>query len=821
MSNLYSPDIVGPLHCWTGQIVDDSNWYPNQNPGIHDRNDVPGYGFRYKVRIFGRDVRGKDQVPDEQLDWATVVLPVTAGSGHGGSVQTPNLRQGAYVMGYYEDGARATKPVIMGAFPNHSQTILFGGDTTENFSPRSGYKGKSGDKPVSTKNLYAAGPSSLGACESAHNENCVNHQDQQKDGARCHYIPKTKKCDGPSGEIKGVQRFIKNTLALIQRVKAEANSFLGAASDITNTISGIVSDAANFISSLMKSLLDKMRGFIVNKLQAGIKALVDLLPPNQRPGFNQVNETATDTLQCVFNKIIRGLVGLITQLLNGLIDKYINAPMCAIENFIGSILSSILGDITSAISGVLSVIQGALGAIGNIANQIFGALDVLIGVLKFLSCDEETDCTMGEEWSFWGGAKCAVENVRAGIGSFYQGVLSGVASSDTPPCNTSAFPCGPPTFSITGNTAVPANAPGFIADAIGNPIVSVTGSILGIDLVSGGSYTNRPNVVVSDTCGIGGGVVAVPIMGSPGIGTTVTTTITTTSGTTRIVAGTTRVLEGTSVLVNNGETIIITVNGEQIPPIQGTVTIINNNVTTAGKTEVGDAITVITTGGITTSSIQQSSDTYPVEKIVIIDPGTGFLSAPNGDLGGNGDVWATKEQTVVQRNDGSYDVPYNPGSVIDVLPGDTVQYPGQPPVVITRPETITAPVYEATENPRGINPSTSNGQYPVVLSIESIFITNPGVSYFPTDKITITPDNGAVLEPKYDQQGRLVDVAVVSPGIGFTDIPKIYITSEQGVNAQMVPLFKITRIGDLPENQDIVPPGTAIINVVDCVGRFS
>lgn len=850
MSNLYSPDVVGQLYWWTGQIVDDSTWYPNQNPKIHDRNDVPGYGHRYKVRIFGRDVATKSEVPDEQLDWATVVLPVTAGTGHAGSVQTPNLRQGAYVMGYYEDGPRATKPVIMGAFPNHSQTVLFGGDPTENFAPRSGYKGKSGDKPVSTKNLYTAGPNSTFQSECPQNTSCVNQQDQQKDGARCHYIPKTKKCDGPSGEIGAVQRAIKNLLALVQRIKAEANSFLGAASDITNSISGIVNDAANMISGLMKGLLDKMRGFVVNLIQKGVSKLLDLLPPNKRSTFNQKNETLSDLIQCIFNKIMKGLKALITQLLNGLIDKYINAPMCAIENFIGNFLSSIMGDVTSGINSVVSSIQSALGSVGNIVGQVLGALNVLIGILKFLSCEEETDCTMGDQWSFWDGAKCAVENARTDLGTFYQGVLSGISSmggtTTAPPCNTSAYPCGVPSISITGTSNIgSANLPGFLSNALANPIVSATGSILGIDLVNGGTYTSPPIVNIIDNCGQGGGAVAVPIMAPSGIGSTTGTinTITTINGSTEITGGspeTPTIIIGEINVTNTGGTIvgvastqtisggitdIIFGNSSQQITVNDATTILttNNgvtNVVTTGTIPTGEFITINTVGGSTNISSEPIPDTLTIEKIVLVDPGTGYLSAPNGDLGGNGSIWATADQTIVQRSDGSYDVPYNSGSVIDVLPGDTVQYPGQAPTVIISPDTITAPVYERP-NQRGGDPSSTTGQYPVVLSIGNIYITNPGVSYFPTDKITITPDNGAILEPKYDKQGRLVDVAVVNPGIGFTEIPKIYINSEQGVNAHMVPVFNIIRIGDLPENQDVVPPGTPIISVVDCVGRFS
>ena len=104
----------------------------------------------------------------------------------------------------------------------------------------------------------------------------------------------------------------------------------------------------------VKNIIDKMRGYVVNKINAGISDLINLLPPNQRPGANEKAENTTDILQCVFNKIIKGLVGMVEKLLRGIVDQYINAPMCAAEQFLANLLSSILGTITSAINSALS-----------------------------------------------------------------------------------------------------------------------------------------------------------------------------------------------------------------------------------------------------------------------------------------------------------------------------------------------------------------------------------------------------------------------------------------------------------------------------------
>ena len=113
---------------WRGQIVDDSVWRDNILAGKYEDKDSPlGYGRRYKVRIFGEHDLGGEEgypIPDEQLPWAHIEFPVTAGSGAGNCKQTPALRQGNIVSGYWSDGPNKQVPIITGVIGNNEQTIL-------------------------------------------------------------------------------------------------------------------------------------------------------------------------------------------------------------------------------------------------------------------------------------------------------------------------------------------------------------------------------------------------------------------------------------------------------------------------------------------------------------------------------------------------------------------------------------------------------------------------------------------------------------------------------------------------------------------------
>ena len=802
MANDYFNDHTGlkSLEWWTGQVVDEKTWAGNENDKIHKRDDIPGWGKRYKVRIFGRDPKQKD-TKDDELEMAEVLYPVTAGSGHAGAIHTANIRQGMYVVGYYKDGVDATEPIIMGVLGNNSQTRLYGGDPSEGFIPRSGFKGLNGDKKVSTKNMYAEGPSSIPFFEGIDLHGWLVHLvDQVKDGSPCEFIPKIQKCEGPGGGIRGIQSAIKNALALINRIKAEANSFMGAVSNLTSSINNVISSATGLITQMVKNIIDKMRGYVVNKINAGISDLMNLLPPNQRPGANQAAEKTTDILQCVFNKIIKGLLALVEKLLRDIVDQYINAPMCAAEQFLANLLNSVLGSITGAIDSALSGINSIFGAAMNFVGKVLDVLDIVSGVLKFLSCDEEQDCSMGDQWSFWNGASCVLDKVSAGLSSITSGLVG--AGSSVPPCNTSQLPCGPPNISISGLSGG--------SGAFANPIISATGSILGIDLVRGGSgYTSPPNIIVTQNCNNGNGAVIRSIIGT---NTATTTAITDANAT---------ITDG------NGNTTTIT----------AATSTTNGNITTI-------------TGDTTTS---QDSGNGSVVGFEIIDPGTGYLPAPDGSTGGDNIKLSEPGDTILKSLKNGYQKSKKPGKLVKVIPGDTVYLPpstvvqvfnskgvlvqtlnglGQlTPITIKSSGSFTAPDYvpdiglgstvttSPLVGPRLIGRPTIPGRsYPVVLKIGKTIIKDPGVNYDPTDPIVIVPDNGAVLIPKYDDAGSLIDVAIENPGIGFTDYPNIYIDSVNGINAEIIPQFEVIRLGDLSQEKDIVPTDAQIIHVVDCVG---
>ena len=139
---LFDPGFLGQgFNWWIGQVADDSTWRDNILAGkFKSPNTIPGWGYRYKVRIIGLHDQTEETIATEDLPWAQVMYPVTAGTGMASAYQTPNIRQGMFCFGFFMDGQEQEVPIIMGLLGNNAQTPLKTkiGTDDSNFAPTSG-----------------------------------------------------------------------------------------------------------------------------------------------------------------------------------------------------------------------------------------------------------------------------------------------------------------------------------------------------------------------------------------------------------------------------------------------------------------------------------------------------------------------------------------------------------------------------------------------------------------------------------------------------------------------------------------------------------
>ena len=130
--NLGSSQFVGRdgFRWWIGQIASTDS---QKEQGVEGKK---GWGFRYKVRIMGYQSYSED-IATEDLPYAQVLLPVTAGSGAANYALSPVLKQNDVVVGFFLDGDEAQLPMILGQFPR--TRFANAGDTTGPFSGGTGY----------------------------------------------------------------------------------------------------------------------------------------------------------------------------------------------------------------------------------------------------------------------------------------------------------------------------------------------------------------------------------------------------------------------------------------------------------------------------------------------------------------------------------------------------------------------------------------------------------------------------------------------------------------------------------------------------------
>ena len=734
---------------WIGQIVDRTTWISNL-PGSPTRTteDQKGFDFRYKVRIMGYHTCDKDELKDHELPWASIMLPVTAGVS-GGSISTPNLRQGNFVYGFFIDGEDAQQPVIMGVIGhNQYQAILTEEPEKCAFQPFSGFAVDE-THPVWSKPLVkeeaTAIPEDVDESDTNNKQTKETpsstttidnggRKQQNKEEKKDSTISSTSKCEpAPMGPI---QTKVKNVIADIEEVKKSVTDW---ETTVSTSIDNVEREIAKLKNNAIKDISGDVKTFTRNVQENALKKVNDALSetygnlyPSQLMKVKEKAEAANDELACAFKNIMKNLTGMVGSFLNQILDRFINTPMCAIENFVGSLLGKISGLIDGALDVALGPVRGLLAGMGAATSALDEVMGFATNALSFLSCDEDPNCPNVEAWnptdgpqikatlnlnSIFNKAKDAATSIKGAftdlkdVGQNISDLAKNADFSDVfeDSCNVGPLFCGPPTVEIVG---------GGGSGATGNVIIGTLGSLLGVDIITpGGGYIGPPQLKFNDSCGNGTGA------------------------------------SGTAVIED-------------------------------GK----------------------------VVKVVMDDTGTGYLDAPDGSQGGDGRTWADKDETTVKREDGTYDTPYKPGTVITVCPGDEVSSPGKKPLLITGTDCIGITAEKPVDQP------TADG-YPVVLEIDSIHVSNPGLGYdCSKDEVVMEPAHGCEFKLRCNEVGSIIGVDVVKGCIGFKDDPRLYIKSTSGYNAKLMPVFKVNRVGE-----DIAPeaaiPG-AVIQVVDCVGKF-
>ena len=768
---------------WIGQVVSDSYQenYVGSTAGGEDLEEMKGFGERYQVRIMGYHTADPFVLPDDQLPWASVMYPVTAGGGVT-TKERSSIAAGNFVYGFFLDGDDAQNPVIMGILGYNQYDPLYKKWAgLPGFVPHGEWKttpvpnydinlnNEEKGKDTQTASSQAGGKKSTNDRQSTGTtpgDKTLEPANQREDGTKKENVGSPTNCDKKKSP-KGIRQDIANMLVDVENAqKGLANlrysltnpiAVDGAQVGIQEYIQNKVNVTAKAVSGFIEYVFTEMYAKITNGINKGLKALYPNLDPAQQQKAKDASETMLDLLACFIRRIIKNLLKMVGRILLDLVNRFINVPLCAAE----TILAAILGKLTGLINGFMSQIMKPLQAILGAIDLVGAALDFIEQILSFLDCQDKPECGEIDEWSIWDGPDppVATFDVNSLIGQVknFAGTVSEVTDPDNydfdadldfsdvfniEGCITDAFPCGPPKVVFWGGSG---------KGATGNAIVSAAGDLLGVDIINSGSgyEEKKPFLSIKDECGKGRGGYGKAILGP----------------------------------------VCLQDDGTYVPCDGGEYT--------------------------------------GVVGVLIEGSGYGYLPVPDGSLGGEGRTWAEPDQTTVHRSNGTWDLPYSPGQIIAVQPRDRICLPpGSNATLnftddtfvellggctdIDKSGIVTAPVAPD----KAVAPES---EYPVVLYICDIIITNPGLNYQEGDEIVVEPANGAKLTPTFNELGQLTSVKIMNGGEGFKEIPKIYIESEIGFNAEMIPKFCVDRTVGVDEFSEPTAQDK-VISVVDCVG---
>jgi hypothetical protein len=535
----------------------------------------------------------------------------------------------------------------------------------------------------------------------------------------------------------------------------------------------------------------------VEELRTGVLGEDSFLQTSQE-FLGKVQSKINDASQAIANAItwlINEIRGFVIRKINAIVNNtignlYLNARYAALEandealSLISCLFLKILNNLANIIAEFLNsfidtflntgicVIESLLSTLlGNIISQIIGAVNQILGALSNLLgiAMNLTNDILGFLESIIDLLSCDIEQLCP-ITNEWNFLEGGVDSSQ--------FSLS--TFDFRG---IFENAKSIAetAIALGEIPGNLLEDIFAVDLQS--AIDSALDCVGLFQCG----VPTVSFWGADGSGAT-----------------------GNAVVSAAGEILGINIvapgTGYSIPPVVSIDDACGTGTGAYGTAVIGDY-------EYTDPETGETSTQTGVINVIMNNTGYGYLPSPDGSVGGMGRTIANRCQSLIRRGDTKkWEGPFDSGEVIDIRVGDTVRLAGVPEYISEENTSITAPPC-----PDLVSSTSPSSTYPVAISIGDVYIEDPGFGFSNGDTITITPDNGAELVPVIGGNGRIIDVNIVKPGIGFTGTPTLKLNTSTGYNATLIPILSFKRIGE--DDAFSVPTGTQLVQVIDCVGK--
>ena len=488
------------FHWFIGQVSVDSQW----------REFSTKYGYRAKVRILGRHP-ATNEVPDSELPWAHFLVPPNLGAGKNFGGTSFALQGGETVLGFFLDGSDMQQPIIMGAlFSGQAEKNLIAwnealskgstGFLPINFNPQIQYslatKPSSGRSPVG--NGVPQGNKTADGQESA--------QGKRNNEAADKIVGIAKKCKGGKGFMWEVARSLKSFIKVLQSLKAVKGAYVDPVLGQIANIPTLINQTADLIAGSFSALIRVARKFLFQKIYSIVNEILNFIVPESLLKDIAIKK-ALDTIFCVIENVIKGLKDFISDFLEQMIDKVVNVPLCAAEQFLAGLISSITDQVQKAIGPAMNSIQKILGPIGTFMSFIDQAINYAQIGLNFLKCEGEVCEPEPYNWAINFGAvpkeaadfKRSIDLSRqiSNLNTDIQNNINSWLPGEGSPCDPYTIKCGPPQVLIFGGGGT-----GAAARAVVNSI----GQVVGVNMTDlGFGYSGAPYVQFVDDCDNGFG----------------------------------------------------------------------------------------------------------------------------------------------------------------------------------------------------------------------------------------------------------------------------------------------------------------------------
>tara|TARA_B100001113_G_scaffold350586_1_gene348012 strand:- start:705 stop:2795 length:2091 start_codon:yes stop_codon:yes gene_type:complete len=547
---------------WIGQVAPEDSQDAQINMG--------GWSSRYKVRIMGYHPYDEKTLKNSDLPWAQVLLGTTDGSGSGNRATSVKISPSDTVFGFFMDGEDAQEPIITGVFAKtnaNAKAVAENGKNGEYvspFVPFTGFTSQIKNDGGYIVNRETNEQSTNSQPSPTHITSTIASQAGEDARSAYNGIGDTVIAATPStsSTVIKIRGEVGNMVSKLQSMTSDVK---GAIGNISGKISKVIGGVTDKIKGLSKGIINNMtNNLFSNGLAPALKGGLDVLYKNvfgavlSATGKTSIAKKAgakaqaalkgpigaiQNILPCITSKIIDGIGSQIKSLLQGIADNVSNFVSCIADQFIGGLMNTIIGGITGFLGPLLGPVSGILDFVGgfDIGGFLRSKAEGLNALLNILTCDtsEPTFNKKTGEWTIGKGAKnalgvsvdaiLAVANAADGL---VDAVVDGLQEISVASGSLGVWDFMNPSVSNPGfksplgecYAGPPLNCAGIKinifggggTDAIGKAIMgsiigdnTAVGSLIGIDLVSGGSgYTTPPYVEITDNCNKGYGAIA-------------------------------------------------------------------------------------------------------------------------------------------------------------------------------------------------------------------------------------------------------------------------------------------------------------------------